>query len=548
MSNLKLLVKVGFQNTFELNNFFNKRVKKSSKSNFAAGSSLIMAMIVIAAMVAVYFWGMATGLKAMGMLDMLIVMTSVVCFMVSFFTSIFKAQGILFAAKDFEALMSLPIKPQTILASKVIELLILNYMFVGMVIIPASIVYYFFASVSPVFFLFAFIGLIVIPLFPVVLASILAFGLSYVSSKFKAKNTVMIVASLALVVLLVFGSFKMNDIINFVLAKSDSIYNGIKTICPPAYHFANGLTNLDVSSMGILILWSVIPFIVFTIVFGRAFKAINLRLGETYKKSNYKMKSLKTSTKIGALLKREAKAYFSSSIYLMNTSIGIILVTVAAIGSIFIGAEGVVKVMAQGNTANIEMMMPQLLSMLQFIPLGIFIFCVSLTCTTGCSISLEGKNLWIIKSLPIAPMDIFKSKIALNLLISIPAIIIDVVLFGVAFKLTAINFFFTLVISLLLAVLVAIAGIIINLYFPKLKWKNQTQVVKQSLSSMLSMFFGMIVIAIGAGLSFLVYKVFKIADIYVYFWGITIYLGILVVTSIVILKLRGEELFNKLNS
>ena len=104
----------------------------------------------------------------------------------------------------------------------------------------------------------------------------------------------------------------------------------------------------------------------------------------------------------------------------------------------------------------------------------------------------------------------------------------------------------TLLIPTLLAVLVAVSGVIINLYFPKMEWKNETQVVKQSLSSMVSMFMGVILVAIVIGICYLSIKYLHITNIYVYLAGITVLLAILDVVSVIILKTKGENLFNKL--
>ena len=60
---------------------------------------------------------------------------------------------------------------------------------------------------------------------------------------------------------------------------------------------------------------------------------------------------------------------------------------------------------------------------------------ISMTCTTCVSLSLEGKNVWIIKSLPIAPKMIYDSKILMNLSLSIPASLISAVLLIIGLKL-----------------------------------------------------------------------------------------------------------------
>lgn len=485
-------------------------------------------------------------LNQFGMLDLILISSVIMSVLFVLFTSIYKAQGVLFGSKDFENLMSLPIKPSVVLTSKMLELLLLNYLFTALVLIPTSIVYFRNASVSPLFFLFMLISILFVPLLPVVVASICAFGLSYISSKTKHKNIILTVLSIIFLVGFMAASFKMNDIMNYVIANSSSIASAMTKVFPPAYYYADALANLSVSSLGMLIIWSVVPFIIFVAIFARSFKSINLRLGETFKKSNYKMTSLKTSSPTVALFKKELRRYLSSSIYVMNTSVGMLLVLMAAVAAAFVGAEGFIKIMMQSGDADITMAINAMKDMLQFMPLMLICFGVGISCTTGSSISLEGKNLWILKSSPVKAFDIFKGKIAVNLALTIPSIILCTILFWIGFDLTFVNTMWTLLIPTLLAVLVAVSGVIINLYFPKMEWKNETQVVKQSLSSMVSMFMGVILVAIVIGICYLSIKYLHITNIYVYLAGITVLLAILDVVSVIILKTKGENLFNKL--
>ncbi len=545
MSKLGILLKTNIINSVGINNI--KHGKGNGAKNTFAGASLLIGVIAIGALVILYASGMAIMLKQFGMLDLILIASVTMSVLFAFFTSVYKAQGVLFGGADFENLMSLPIKPSVILTSKMLELLLLNYLFTALILIPTSIVYFRNVSVSPIFFIFMVVAILFIPLIPIVAASIFAFGLSYISSKTRYKNAILIILSMVLLIGFMVASFQMNDIMNYVMANSSSIADAVNKMYPPAFYYADALSNLNIGSLGMLIIWSLVPFIIFVAIFARSFKSINLRLGETYKKSNYKMTSLKTSSQSGAMLKKELKRYFSSTIYVMNTSVGMILVIMAAVASLFVGGEGLVQIMAGSSDVDVSMMMPAMMDLLQFIPLIIICFGVGICCTTGSSISLEGKNLWILKSSPIRAIDIFKGKIGVNLVISIPSIILCTVLFWVGLDLTLINVVWTLVIPTLLAVLVAVSGIIINLYFPKLDWKNETQVVKQSLSSMMSMFMGVILVAIVIGICYLSIKYLHVTNIYAYLGGITALLVVLDAAAIIILKTKGEKLFNKLS-
>lgn len=544
MSKLWILLKTSMINSLGINNI--KHAKENGAKNAFAGASLLLGIIAIGAVIVIYASGLALMLNQFGMLDLILISSVMMSVLFTFFTSIYKAQGILFGSNDFENLMSLPIKPSVILTSKMLELLSLNYLFTALILIPTSVVYFRNASVGPIMFIFVAMAILFIPLLPIVVASICAFGLSYVSSKTKHKNTILTVLSIVFLVGFMAASFKMNEIMNYVMANSSSIASAMTKIFPPAYYYSDAIANSNIVSLGMLIIWSLVPFIIFVAIFARSFKSINLRMGETYKKSNYKMTSLKTSSPTVALFKKELNRYLSSAIYLMNTSVGMILVLMAAVAAAFIGAEGFIKLMMQSGDAEITMAVNAMKDMLQFMPLIIISFGAGLTCTTGSSISLEGKNLWILKASPIKAFDVFMGKVAVNLVVTIPAIIVSTILFWIGFKLTLVNLIWTLVLPILLTILVSVSGVIVNLYFPKMDWKNETQVVKQSLSSVVSMFLGVILVGIVIGICYLSMKYLKITNIYVYLAGITVLLAVLDVISVIILKTKGEELFNKL--
>lgn len=548
MSNLKILLKNSIMNNWGINKFLKEESKSERIKNISIFLAILLGIFSVGMLIVMYSLAIADQLGQYGYLNLILISAMILSTMFSFFTSVYKAQGVLFSSRDFETLMSLPIKPSIILASKMIELLLLNYLFVALVTIPPSIVYFMKADTSIVFFIYLLIGIVFIPLLPIVMAAIIAFVISYISSRMKHKALILNIGTLIAVVIVVIGSFKIDKIINMVIANSASIIEGIKTIYPPSYYFTDALVNLSLLSMVKLILWSIIPFILFLMVFGRSFKSINLRLGETFKKSNYKLTTLKTNTLRGALIKKEFKRYFSSSIYVTNTIIGVVLVTVAAVACLIMGGDFMLDQMAQSSDADIQAIAPLLKQVMQFTPLIILSFGVGLTCTTGSAISIEGKNLWILKSSPLEVKDIFISKIAVNIILLVPAIIFDTIMLAIAFDLTLINFMWTILIPTLLAILVSVGGLLINLYFPKLDWTSEVQVVKQSLSSMISILMGGVLVAVTIFVTIGINKVFAITNINLYLGVIALLLFLLILLVYALLKTKGEKLFNRLSS
>ena len=68
-------------------------------------------------------------------------------------------------------------------------------------------------------------------------------------------------------------------------------------------------------------------------VLQKYFVAICSSLNATIAKKNYKMGNLNTSSVLKALWKRELRRYFASSIYVLNTMIGYVLLVMAAVAS-----------------------------------------------------------------------------------------------------------------------------------------------------------------------------------------------------------------------
>lgn len=111
----------------------------------------------------------------------------------------------------------------------------------------------------------------------------------------------------------------------------------------------------------------------------------------------------------------------------------------------------------------------------------------TLSSTTSASISMEGRSLWIYKTVPIDTMTVFNAKLSVNIVIFVPVVLIYTIVMSVMFGLPAL---YCVAISLLAVssvLFVTVMGLINNLFKPKLNWVNEAQAVKQSASVMITM-------------------------------------------------------------
>ena len=118
--------------------FFNQvNVKSKAKSQVM----VMVSMGILGVILAIYSYMIGYGLGSMGMAEVIpsyaLAITSIVTL---FFTAI-KANGVLFAYKDYDILMALPVKTSTVIASRFLTMYVLNLIFTALVMVPMGISY-----------------------------------------------------------------------------------------------------------------------------------------------------------------------------------------------------------------------------------------------------------------------------------------------------------------------------------------------------------------------------------------------------------------------
>ena len=207
------------------------------------------------------------------------------------------------------------------------------------------------------------------------------------------------------------------------------------------------------------------------------YQRISAGLYNTSAKHNYQMENLEKTHLLGALYRREFKRYFSSSIYVTNTIVSPVVGTLFAVAMLFLGPEqlenAAVEFYAQtGMMLQMRHMLPMVLAM---------IFCMMPI--TAVSISIEGKQWWIIKSLPIKTKELLDSKLLMNLSIVGPFYLLSAILVGVGQKASPMEFVWILLIPLVAILFSGVFGQTVNLKLPVFDWENEVTVVKQSASA-----------------------------------------------------------------
>ena len=277
----------------------------------------------------------------------------------------------------------------------------------------------------------------------------------------------------------------------------------ISSIYPPAVWLGQAMLTGNFLMCIVCVGAGVFVFAIVMWLVSANYKWISTGLYSTSAKHDYRMENLEKTHMLGALYKRELKRYFASSVYVTNTIVSPLMGMLFAVAMFFIGPEQLDRVAAEfyaesGMMLQIRNMLPMMLAM----P-----FCMMPI--TAVSISMEGKQWWIVKTLPIRAKDLLDSKLLRNFSVTGPFYLLSVILVSIGQKVNFMEFVWILFVPLVAMLFSCVFGQTVNLKMAVFDWENEVSIVKQSASAFVGgivPFFVMIPITFGAMLIPIQYK------------------------------------------
>lgn len=460
-----------------------------------------------------YCYMVGQGLQMFNSIQLMPPMMMAVTCMVVLLTTIFKVKGTIFGFRDYDMVMSLPVRTGGIVASRVLMLYVVNLLFVLMLMVPMMVAYGVLAAPKLYFYINSGILLLFIPMIPIILASVLGTLVTFVASRFRHSNLLTILISFVVFLGIMGVSLLTKDTGEELVNISKMLTKQVNSMYPLADLYTKAVVEGNVVSFALFILISLAAFVIYSYIIGKLFKKVNTLIMSGVTRSSYKLGELKPQSPLKALYWKELKRYFASPIYVLNTGFGVVLLTLGTLAALFVDPATLLG--ASEIPVQLGDIVPMMIS-----------FCIVMSSTTMASISLEGRSLWILKSLPVSDKTIFGSKLLVNLTILVP-VLLDVVLLVVILGIDFRRGLLILIVTVLCSLFTALFGLLVNLRLPNFNWTSETMVVKQSAASLIVIFSGMILV--GIQLPLLLY--FKSFD--TTYW---IYAGFLAVMDLVIYR------------
>ena len=471
------------------------------------------------------------------------IVISLVVFATSIMTiveGVYKTGPLLFNCKDDQLLLSLPIKKSTVLFVRIFKLYIFELMFNSLFIIPLIVAYLRWAeNLEWSFFLTSFIMLLFLPAIPVALSCIFGMITTSIASRFKFKNLSQIIISMGVIFCVFYLSYNMDSLAENIAKHATSINDFIMKLYYPAGIYAKLVSQFNIIDLLIFIFINIITMIVTIIILSKFYFKINTRMKSisTSKKIKVDDLTIKSSPKIISLIKKELNIFFKTPVFVVNAGFSLILYIVFVIG---------ICLKYNDFLEEIKDFFPEInfgnyLSIIVFVLIAFVSFMTSITNSV---ISLEGRNINILKSLPIKVKTILLSKVLAALTITTPPILLGDIILFIRFRLNLLEIIFLSLFSILIPLVSHFIGLIMNLKYPKLDFENSAEVVKQSTSSFFSVMLGMILLIISV---MLVTKLIEFMNpILVLLIFLCIYLLMDIILYIYLIKISEKE-FKKLS-
>ena len=519
MNNLSILLKNSFNNM--IGAMLGKKKKRTVKP------SIIIVILTFLGFLALSFFqafSQYVGLAPMGLAKMPLFNGVMITFVI---LVLYVSMKITATPKtnDTDLLLSLPIKKSTIALAKILTRYLFDLMMAFLLLLPYIVLYLVYVGFSLSFLLSGLLVILIMPLLSVGLNYILDFVVTHLFNK--TKYSLVLKSAFAFIIFLLSMGLFVFTMPSYGIVDPTQVNNFIYRF-PPISWFLKFILEQNIISLILILSITILPFLFGVILYTK-------NLGKTF--ATYKVKHseiINTNSKgvLNSLIKKEIKRYFYTPIYLLNTIVGPVFMIGFTIFILLKGQAGLTEMIG----------MPVEKDLIFAVLTIVFCFFLATTLISASAISLEGKNLWILKSTPAPENKVLFSKTVPNILLTVPIVIISTLALSFVLNFTIIQSILFVTIPVVASLIISFGGLFINLLLPKLEWAEEVQVVKQGLSVVVGMLLGFIVAIFPIGLYFL-FPALSIVTLGL----ITLMIDIIICLILIILLFtKGKKIFVKL--
>ncbi len=539
---------------FSMMRYSMKNDKKALWRGIGLGLVLLLALLEVMGLYVFFLIELYKAGEALGAPQFILTMATVAAGLLILFFGIFYILSTLFLAKDTELLASLPVSQESIFTSKFMMVLIGEYPFAFLIMLPPVIIYGVNMHKGPFYYLLALLGTLILPLIPLILSALTSLILMNVVSRSKRRDLITILGSIVFLVGVVAGqnyllSRMPSNGTEFMLAliqNSQDFIAFMGRAFPPSVWITRMLSS-DVSvalyNLGYLLLSSAVAFVLVYYLASRIYTRGATAHLETRAKQGSKKLNYKSSSQILALFKNEWRIILRTPIYVLNSLTSVIMAPLILMLPLF-----------GGNLANdpdIKFVLDlirkaEAQSGLLLILSGVVSLFALINPAVSSTFSREGKQFWILKNIPVAPEIQVYGKLLAGYSISFLAVLLSVIGAMISFKLSPLLALMVILLCSLAMIPVSALSLLIDLIRPKLAWNNPQEAIKQNMNVVLGMLVGFLVLSLLGVLGY--FLISSGLSLFALFGVMLIVLILASYFSVMLLKKNAQKFYHKIEA
>ncbi len=447
------------------------------------------------------------------------------------FGSVFHTYEGLYHAKDNDMLLAMPLKPSMILLVRMCGVAAMGFFYASMILIPALLRGMMEGKVTVGLVVSDLVILLLVTGCITVLSCFLGWIVALLSAKFKNKSFLTVIFFLVFLCAYYYVFYRSYEIVQKILLNSELIGSVIHTWFYPLYLLGRASFG-EITALLLCIALTAVCVGLTCFLLTKTFVRIATQKNNGTK-AVYKEKKIMNRGMESALLNKEWQRFTKSPMYLLNCGLGTFIMPVLAILSIV-------------NRNQIRVVLQVFEEVGYFWPV-IFTAGICMMATlndlTAPSISLEGKNIWILQSLPVPTKRVLRAKLKLHWLWTYPPVLFLTVCFAFVSQLSLPAMPGAVLFVAVFVFFSSVAGLVLNLHMPNLKWTNEIVTIKQSMPVMILLFGGWLLVIL---FGILGYFLTRRMDAAVYLLMLTVVLAVVTVMLYRWLMKEGADIFDNL--
>lgn len=463
------------------------------------------------------------GLATIGQEGVLLSWGLVVGSLMVFVFGIFHVLSSFYFANDIENLLPLPVRPRQIVGAKFLVVVLWGYLLLCFSFLSLLIYYGIRQGSGVLYYLYGLIILIFMPIMPLALGALLVMLIMRVTNLTRYRELLKIIGGTFAVLLGLTVSFSMQrlnqitpeEIGELLQAGSNSLallqtklFPTVKWAVQALLHFeiAAGLTNLLIFIGLSVAIFAALLFLAELIYFKGVVGISESSSRRHVVREDDLHRLVKQRSALTSYLLNEIRLLVRTPVYFLNCVLMNFLWPLFLIFSfVFVPDEG----STAGMLASLADVVndPNQMGTVLGVVLAVLAFVGGSNGITATSISREGQELYVKHYIPVSYSKQIIAKLLSGIVIGYAGVVVMIVPLSILLKAPLYFVAILLILGLLPLTLTSMAGLLFDLFNPKLEWDSEQKAVKQNVNVFYSILFSTVIAIIMIAVTF----VFKLS-------------------------------------